>query len=64
MPDRLRDAHRLATLLLSVVMALLGVALVAVTVSNGGGPFTYGVIFGVLLALAGAGRAYFTWRRA
>jgi hypothetical protein len=64
MPDRLRDAHRLATLLLSVVMALLGVALVVVTVSNGGGPFTYGVIFGVLLALAGAGRAYFTWRRA
>jgi hypothetical protein len=58
-----RGAYRLSTLALSIVMALVGVALVVVTLSNGGGPLARGVIFGVLFALAGAGRAYLTWRR-
>ena len=61
--ERLRGAHRLSTLALSVVMALVGVALVVVTLANGGGPLARGVIFGVLFALAGGGRAYLTWRR-
>ncbi len=63
MSERLRGMHRLSTLVLSAVMMLVGVALVVVTLAGGGGPLARGVIFGVLFALAGAGRAYFTWRR-
>ena len=63
MPDRLQEAHRASTLVLSAAMALIGVALVVVTLVNGGGPLARGTIFGVLFALAGAGRLYVTWRR-
>jgi len=63
MSDRLRSAHRLSTLVLSAAMMLIGIALVVVTLANGGGLLARGVIFGVLFALAGAGRLYFTWRR-
>jgi hypothetical protein len=62
MPDRLRAAHRRSTLVLSALMALIGVALVVVTLAHGGGVLAQGVIFGVLFACAGAGRLYFTWR--
>jgi hypothetical protein len=63
MPERLRGAHRLATLVLSVAMTFVGIALVVVTLANGGGALARGVLFGVLFALAGAGRLYLTWRR-
>lgn len=62
-PQRLRDIHRGSTLVLSVVMALIGIAMVVVTLASGGGALARGVIFGVLFALAGAGRTYVTWRR-
>lgn len=57
-----RGIHRILTLLLSALMALLGVAIVAVTLQNGGGPLTLGFLLGVLFTLAGAGRFYITWR--
>ncbi len=63
MGDRLSGLHRLTTLVLSAVMMFIGIALVVVTLTNGGGPLSRGVIFGVLFALGGAGRLYFTWRR-
>jgi hypothetical protein len=63
MPERLRGAHRLSTIVLSALMTLVGIALVVVTLTNGGGALARGVIFGVLFALAGAGRLYVTWRR-
>jgi hypothetical protein len=66
MPDDdggLRGVHRSSTLVLSAAMAIVGVALIVVTLANGGGPLARGLIFGVLLAIAGAGRLYFTWRR-
>jgi multisubunit Na+/H+ antiporter MnhB subunit len=63
MPERLRGAHRLSTMALSALMTLVGIALVVVTLTNGGGALARGVIFGVLFALAGAGRLYLTWRR-
>jgi hypothetical protein len=64
MPDAgLRGLQRQTTLVLSALMAVVGVALVAVTLAEGGGPFARGVVFGVLFALAGGGRAYITWRR-
>jgi hypothetical protein len=65
MPDEgLRGLHRSSTLVLSAAMAIVGIALVVVTLSHGGGLLSRGFIFGVLFALAGAGRLYFTWRRA
>jgi hypothetical protein len=63
MPERLRGVHRLSTLVLSAAMMLVGIALVVVTLVDGGGALARGVLFGVLFALAGAGRLYFTWRR-
>ncbi len=61
MPDP-RELRRRSTLLLSAVMALLGVAILVVTIASGGGPLTLGVLFGVLFVAAGAGRFYITWR--
>ncbi len=57
-----RGAHRIATLLLSATMAVLGVAILYVTLSNGGGPLTLGFLMGLLFVGAGAGRFYITWR--
>jgi hypothetical protein len=57
-----RDLHRHATLVLSAAMAALGVAILAVTLANGGGPLTLGFLIGLLFAAAGAGRFYVTWR--
>jgi hypothetical protein len=58
-----REVHRRATLVLSAVMLVLGLAIVVVTVANGGGPLALGILVGVLFAAAGAGRLYVTWRR-
>jgi hypothetical protein len=57
-----RDFHRAATLVMSAAMALLGLAILFVTLSNGGGPLTLGFLLGVLFVGAGAGRFYVTWR--
>jgi hypothetical protein len=57
-----RDVHRSATLVMSAVMFVLGLAIVVVTLANGGGPFALGIVLGVLFTAAGAGRLYFTWR--
>ncbi len=59
---RRRDLHRHATLVLSAAMAVLGVAMLVVTLVNGGGPLTLGFLLGVLFVAAGAGRLYLTWR--
>jgi Ca2+/H+ antiporter len=59
----LREVHRGSTLVLSAAMVIVGVALVVVTLTHGGGPLARGTIFGTLFTLAGAGRLYFTWRR-
>ncbi len=61
MPEK-PQLHRAATLVLSAAMAVLGVLILAVTLSNGGGPLTLGFLLGVLFVGAGAGRFYVTWR--
>jgi hypothetical protein len=58
-----RDIHRSATLVMSAVMLLLGLAIIVVTLVNGGGPLALGILMGVLFAGAGGGRLYVTWRR-
>jgi hypothetical protein len=57
-----RDIHRRATLVLSAAMAVIGIAMIVVTLVGGGGPFALGLLLGVLFTAAGAGRLYFTWR--
>jgi hypothetical protein len=53
-----RDVHRGATIVLSAVMILLGVAILVSTIARGGGPLALGILLGVLFVLAGAGRLY------
>jgi hypothetical protein len=43
---------------MSVVMILIGIALLARTVAAGGGGLAVGVLLGVLFVLAGVGRLY------
>jgi len=39
-------------------MVLLGIVMLAVTLSRGGGPISYGVLLGVLFVAAGIGRLW------
>jgi hypothetical protein len=47
-----------ATRFLSTLMILIGVAMIARTVTGGGGPIALGLLLGVLFVAAGAGRLY------
>jgi hypothetical protein len=46
------------TTVMSLLMIGLGIAMIGVTLSNGGGPVAFGVIIGVLFVLAGGGRLW------
>jgi hypothetical protein len=50
--------HGVATRVLSVLMVVLGVALLATTIARGGGPLAVGMLLGVLFVAAGLGRLY------
>ena len=51
------------TVLMSAAMVVLGVAMIAITLSRGGGPLAGGLLFGVLFILAGGGRLWLQLRR-
>jgi hypothetical protein len=53
-----------ATVVLSSLVAVLGVLMIVVAVAGGGGPLARGVLVGLLFVLAGAGRAWMAWRGA
>jgi hypothetical protein len=53
-----------ATVVLSGLVALLGVAMIVIAVAGGGGPLARGVLVGLLFVLAGGGRAWMAWRGA
>jgi hypothetical protein len=57
-----RDVHRASALVLSAAMVAIGIAMVVVTLSNGGGPLAIGTILGALFVVAGGGRLWITWR--
>jgi hypothetical protein len=59
-----REAHRAGTLVMSVLMVAIGIALVVRTLVGGGGALAVGLILGVLFVLAGAGRLWVTLRGA
>jgi hypothetical protein len=62
MPDP-RTLHRSSIRVLSLAMIVLGVLLVARTLSAGGGALAFGVLLGVLFVAAGAARLYLQGRR-
>jgi hypothetical protein len=53
-----RDIHRHATRTLSLVMVVIGVAMVVTTIARGGGPFAAGILLGALFVAAGGARLY------
>ncbi len=55
-------APRTVTALLSLVLVVLGVAMVVRTVAAGGGPLALGVLVGLLFCGLGAGRLYLARR--
>lgn len=59
-----RGLHGGATVVLSTIVALCGVAMIVQAIVGGGGPLARGVLVGALFVLAGAGRAYIAWRGA
>lgn len=50
--------HRQATRATSVILLLLGAAMLVSTLARGGGPLALGVLLGLLFVAAGAGRLY------
>jgi len=52
-----------ATQVLSVLMVLIGLAIVVRTLAEGGGAAAFGVLVGLLFVAAGAGRLYAERRR-
>ena len=51
------------TTFLSAAMMALGVAMIAITLSRGGGPLAIGIVLGLLFILAGGGRLWVQRRR-
>ncbi len=58
-----RQAHRAGTLVLSLLMAVIGVALIAQAVDGHGGALSPRLLLGGLFIAAGAGRLYVERRR-
>lgn len=57
-----RGLHGNATIVLSSLVALIGVAIVVRTVASGGGAIAQGVLIGLLFTAAGVGRAWVAWK--
>ena len=57
-----RDLHRSTTTFFSVVLVLLGVAMIVRALTGGGGALAIGVVLGILFVLAGSGRIYLARR--
>jgi hypothetical protein len=51
-------AYLASTRLLSAALLAVGVAMIASTLAHGGGPLSFGVVFGVLLTLVAVGRLW------
>ena len=58
-----RQAHRTATFVLSLLMAAIGVALIAEAVGGDGGVISPRLLLGVLFIAAGGARLYLERRR-
>jgi hypothetical protein len=52
-----------ATAVMSVLIIVLGVAMIIVTLTRGGGPVAFGIVVGLLFVAAGGGRLWAQLRR-
>ena len=52
------DGYRLATRFFSLVIIGFGIAIVAVTLANGGGGTSFGILIGLVFVAMGCGRLY------
>jgi hypothetical protein len=59
-----RGLYGNATVVLSSLVALIGIAIVVRTITGGGGPVAQGILIGALFLAAGVGRAWMAWRGA
>jgi hypothetical protein len=53
-----RQVYRGGTLVLSILMVVVGVALLVSTVVHGGGALAFGLLFGLLFIAAGCARLF------
>lgn len=58
-----RDVHRNGTIVLSISLMLLGIAIVVRTLEAGGGALSVGILVGGLFVIVGAGRLWTAWRK-
>ena len=56
------EVYRGVTRLFSLIIIGFGAAIVIVTLVNGGGPLSMGIVLGVLFIALGAGRFYLSMR--
>jgi hypothetical protein len=56
------EVYRGATRVFAVIILGFGVAIVVVTLAEGGGPLSTGVLIGLLFSALGAGRLYLAMR--
>jgi hypothetical protein len=61
-PAQPDEVYRAVTRLFALVITGFGVAIVVVTIANGGGPASFGVLIGLLFTALGAGRLYLSQR--
>jgi hypothetical protein len=57
-----RQLHNSSTRILSIVMIVIGIALIARTLVAGGGALATGIVLGVLFVFAGLARLYLQLR--
>jgi len=56
------EVYRGVTRLFSVIILGFGIAILVVTLANGGGPLSTGVLLGLLFCALGVGRLYLALR--
>ena len=56
------EAYRAATRVFAVIIIGFGLAIVAVTLANGGGATSVGILFGFVFVALGVGRLYLSLR--
>jgi hypothetical protein len=56
------EVYRAVTRLFAVIIVGFGVAILAVTLANGGGPTSLGLLIGLLFVGLGIGRLYLSLR--
>ncbi len=56
------EVYRGVTRIFALIILGFGLAIIVVTIANGGGPLSSGLILGVIFTLLGAGRLYLSLR--